>query len=180
MKIKISLFILLLLPMFLFSQNKNEYRKYTRYYFDHINWNGEQYDNSIKGVEIILEDLEEVDPELFAILNADVQVYKRKRTTGRGLMLLGTAVGAICFVGAADAYNEENSKSGTFLLGGLAAFIVGIGGGSSMKPDSRKFIYNFTQRLNENKLGKEVKFSVRPEVGFGNNSSIGLSLSLKF
>lgn len=182
MKTTITILILLLLPIFLFSQNKNEYRKYTRYYFDHINWNGEQYENSIKGLEIILEDLAEVDPVLFEVLNADVKKYKRNRATGRRLMVLGTAAGIGCFVGLGDVLFEEDSdvQAVLLLVGGLASFIVGIGGGASIKPNSRKFIYNFTQRLNENKLGEKVKFSVRPDFNLGNNSSVGLSFSLNF
>lgn len=181
MKIKFTLLIFLL-PIFLFSQRKSEYRKYTRYYFNHINWNGEQYENSIKGLEIILEDLEEVDPALFKILNADVKKYKRNRATGRRLMLLGTAAGVGCLIGFGDVLFEENSdtKAVLFLAGGLTSFIVGIGGGASMKPNSRNFIYYFTQRLNENKLGEKVKYSVRPEIGLGNNFFAGLSFSLNF
>lgn len=173
--------LLSFIPIFLLGQNAGqEYRNYIKSSYDHIIWSGEQYPNSIRGLEIILEDLEEVDYELFEVLSADMKKYKLAKIAGNRMMIIGGIGTTIGLVGLVDL-ESKRSRQNTNLALLLTAVSIGIGiKGIRRKPNSKRFIYRFTRILNTNNSGKKVEFSMQPKINFGINNSVGLSLYLNF
>lgn len=184
MKNKILFFFFLLLPVFLFSQNKREYLKYTRNHFKHIEWNGKQYSNSPRGAWLLLKDIESVDSQLFKILEPDFKRYNKNMATG---LISGITGATACsgFLFAAFLENlkrsfEPSRKSNTYLILGGASLVIGVVVGTRVAPNKRIFIYNFTQKINENSQKIKAQFTIHPDIQLGNNSSVGLAFSLSF
>ena len=189
MKTKLTLFIFLFLPVFLFAQNKKEYREYNRYHFKHIEWNGQTFDNNLRGINMLMEDIEKVDPLLHLILEKDYKKFKSRKRDGRIIIGTGVLVSSGFMLGIAleslahgddEPAGMAQKRVDNLLLGSLASLSIGAIVGGIMLPNTRKFIYDFTQRINENTNIRKVKYTLRPDISLGNNSFVGLSFSLKF
>lgn len=65
MKTKILLFFFLTIPLLFAAQNN----KYSNYHIKNIEWEDRQDDNSIRGVVLLLQDVEKVGSTLYLKLN---------------------------------------------------------------------------------------------------------------
>lgn len=188
MKTKITLLIFVFLPMFLFAQKKDDYRKYTRFHFKHIEWNGKQFDNSLKGIRLIMEDMETVDPILHKILKTDLRLYKKRKRIGAVIVGAGIITSTGLMMGGVsealshgDGTTADKNKVNVYFMSSMITLIATIGGAKVVAgPSSRKFIYSFTQKIKSSAQGTKIKYTIRPDVQLGNNSSIGVSFSLIF
>ncbi|MFT6320767.1 MAG: hypothetical protein ACJAT4_001695 [Granulosicoccus sp.] len=181
MKTKILLFFFLTIPLLLSAQNNKEHKQYSNYHFKNIEWGNHQYDNSIRGVILLLEDIEKVDPTLYLKLNEKFETYESNRKRGNRSIGIG-AIGGVGFgilaLNSYDFYEEKRAVG--FLFIGLVIFLGGMIVGKKRKISERKFIYQFTNFFNKNAEGEKVKYSVRPDINLGNNSSVGLAFSVNF
>ncbi|MFK8008249.1 MAG: hypothetical protein AB8H03_17965 [Saprospiraceae bacterium] len=183
MKTKFLFFFFLTIPILLSAQKDKEYKKYIKYYYKNIYWGDRQYDNSIRGVDLLLEDIKKIDTELYSILNEEYEIYNNKKDQANITTGVGIGLGVSFMVLAAndfELFNNNNNNSGAYLVSALLITTGSLLIGKSMRPNERKFIFRFTNIFNENTNGEKVIYSIRPAIDLGNYSSLGLSFSLKF
>lgn len=182
MKTNILLIFFLAIPFFLFAQQDDEYKKYIKYYYKNIEWGDREYDNSIRGVVLLLEDVEKIDAELHLMLNDEYEIYEKERLHANIITGVGVGAGLGFTLAAANGFElfSDNNNSGTYLIAGVVFTTVGLLIGNNKRPNERKFIYRFTNLFNENTQGEKLKYAIRPAIGLGNNRSLGLTFSLDF
>ncbi len=182
MKTNILLFLFLAIPFLFFAQKDDEYKKYIKYYYKHIEWGDRQYDNSIRGIVLLLEDVEKVDAELHLMLNEEYEIFERNRRQANLITGIGVGTGLGFTLAAASQFElfSDNGNAGTYLIAGVIFTAGGLLIGKNKRPNERKFMYRFTNLFNENTQGEKVQYSVRPAINLSNNRSLGLSFSLKF
>lgn len=182
MKIKTQVLFLffLAIPFLLSAQKNKEYKNYTNYYYRNIEWGDRQYDNSMRGIILLMDDVKKNDQKLYLRLNEAVELYEKNKKRGNRSILIGVIGGVIFGALAYENHYYDPNRAGAFLLTGIVVFSGGIYVGKKRRISERKFIYNFTTMLNENTEGKKVKYTVRPSINLNHNPSLGLSFSLNF
>lgn len=178
-------FLLFLIFPFLISAQNVDYKKYKNSHFKQLKCGDRQYENSLAGIKSLMKDLELSDPDLFNILDPKYQTFKSERKKGRIIIWSSVAVGGTLLLksigGALDQsaprgdFNTELYLKAAIILGGAGIFI-----GNKKKPNRRRFIYDFTQEFNQQTQGDQLIFAIQPNVNLGNNSSLGLTFSLRF
>lgn len=181
MKTKFLFFFFLIIPIFLSAQQDNEYKKYIKYYYKNFNWGDRQYDNSIRGVMLLLEDVKKINTELHSILNEEYEIYSTKKKQANITTGVGIGLGIGIMISTTNEFELfSNNNTGAYFFAGVLVTAGSLIIGKIMRPNERRFIYRFTNVFNENTKGEEVIFVIHPAINIDNNPSLGLSFSLEF
>ncbi|MEM6966537.1 MAG: hypothetical protein AAF573_17365 [Bacteroidota bacterium] len=159
-----------------------------------FSWGDRYYEKNIQGLGFLMTDLRTLDPDLYRTLRPRYEQLRQRNRTARSVGIVGGLAGsALMIAGVLDsrprreAFGTNTISSASngpeinygMIGGGLLVF-----GAASIfyyqKTVRHADILNFVNYFNEKSYGEKIYFSIRPEVGLGNNLSGGVVLSWRF
>lgn len=174
-------YLFMFTPILFFAQKNNEYKKYNQFHYKNIEWGNRLYDNSMRGVILLLKDVVEIDPELHNLLNKELRKYQRNGRESYLYTGLGVSIGAGFILSGIFEYELLGIDDPGESLGlGLLCIVGSLLMGNATKSNQRKFIFRFINLFNENTSGDKVKYAFRPLINLNNNPSLGLSFTIYF
>lgn len=201
--------ILLILICFFFylsisAQNNYPYRVYVDNSQTLLHWGNQHYENNMKGLNSLMMDLQEIDPDLYNQMESNYSFLLKRNKEANIILGVGSG-GAIIllaagFISASSTNNASianrsipsvqripssqpsngnfNKGIGMIITGGLVGVISSaIYYKKRVKSND---ILDFTNRFNRNSKGDKIEFSLQPEIGIGNGGSAGLAFRFTF
>ncbi len=186
MKLVFSFVSLLFTTVLLFGQNPG---KETPLYYkkNFITWGKYTYTDNLKGLGILMTDLEKVDDKLYKQLLPEYNEMVERQRKGKLIAAIGGGTGVAfmlhgIFSGliGRDEGEKWRLNYATLTIGGLVT--TGSMIYANTKLVKRFDIIHFANLFNEFAKGTKLRFSLQPQLHFdyGNVWSGGLRLSLGF
>ncbi len=141
----------------------------------HIQLGDSYYGSDLNGLTYMMNDLQTTDSVLYTQLYPKFQTLQNKKKMAITGLVIGAGAGLVTGIVALN--NTENLIS-LSLLSGVFTLTGGLLYGINMVRYTD--VLNFTNEFNRKSTGDKILLTVRPKVNFINNTSGGVSLSLRF
>ena len=144
----------------------------------YLEFDGQLYTMDLQGLRSMSHDFREYEPELYPIVNAEYERWRKRRDANLALGIIGLGGGTILmYAGLNNLTDLDSSSDGTGALVASGVFyVVGLIAAVASRPQEQHFL-NFINQVNRASTGAKLRLTFSGDAVPG---GVAAGLSLRY